>query len=317
MTGAKEISGQIEYYARAMKAPRIRESAARLADQAREAGWSHEEYLAAVLPRKTDHAKAHMSSKTTPTAATLPPVIVYVAVNPGATTMNTEVAPYLNIGLTAAEAAGAETEVKADNGWNWGTKTAVGLAFALIVGSYADSNFAPGWLDKLPPWLFYGYLFGLIPGFALTGMIKARIRGRRHWKWLKKAQELAAVHSDEVLFCGNLPEEDQEAVSVLLDRIEDARQRLLADPARALPETAEAKVIAALSAVGDFLVHPAPEPLPATLGMLDTEIESLRATHHTAVASVQGSFDTMMASIDDLELLAGAGASRDLAPEPI
>ena len=41
-----------EYYARAMKAPRIRESAARLADQAREAGWSHEEYLAAVLSRE-------------------------------------------------------------------------------------------------------------------------------------------------------------------------------------------------------------------------------------------------------------------------
>lgn len=52
MTGDREISGQIEYYARAMKAPRIREAAARLADQAREAGWSHEEYLAAVLSRE-------------------------------------------------------------------------------------------------------------------------------------------------------------------------------------------------------------------------------------------------------------------------
>ena len=35
-----------------MKAPRIREAAARLADQAREAGWTHEEYLAAVLSRE-------------------------------------------------------------------------------------------------------------------------------------------------------------------------------------------------------------------------------------------------------------------------
>ncbi|HSL37363.1 MAG TPA: ATP-binding protein [Arthrobacter sp.] len=52
MTDAREITGQIEYYARAMKAPRIREAAARLADQAREAGWSHEEYLAAVLSRE-------------------------------------------------------------------------------------------------------------------------------------------------------------------------------------------------------------------------------------------------------------------------
>jgi hypothetical protein len=35
-----------------MKAPRIREAAARLADQARETGWTHEECLAAVLSRE-------------------------------------------------------------------------------------------------------------------------------------------------------------------------------------------------------------------------------------------------------------------------
>jgi hypothetical protein len=34
---------QIEYYATALKAPRIRDSAARLADQARDAGWTHEQ----------------------------------------------------------------------------------------------------------------------------------------------------------------------------------------------------------------------------------------------------------------------------------
>jgi DNA replication protein DnaC len=39
----------IAYLSRALKAPRIRESAARLAEQARDNGWSHEEYLAAVL----------------------------------------------------------------------------------------------------------------------------------------------------------------------------------------------------------------------------------------------------------------------------
>jgi DNA replication protein DnaC len=49
---AKETAGLIEHYARAMKAPRIRESAGRLADQARDAGWTHEEYLAAVLSRE-------------------------------------------------------------------------------------------------------------------------------------------------------------------------------------------------------------------------------------------------------------------------
>ena len=35
-----------------MKAPRITEAAARLADHARDAGWTHEEYLAAVLDRE-------------------------------------------------------------------------------------------------------------------------------------------------------------------------------------------------------------------------------------------------------------------------
>ena len=52
MPATKETTGQIEYYSRAMKAPRIREAATRLADQAREGGWTHEEYLAAVLSRE-------------------------------------------------------------------------------------------------------------------------------------------------------------------------------------------------------------------------------------------------------------------------
>jgi len=51
-TAASEVGKQIDYLARALKAPRIRESAARLGDQARDAGWSHEEYLAAVLDRE-------------------------------------------------------------------------------------------------------------------------------------------------------------------------------------------------------------------------------------------------------------------------
>jgi hypothetical protein len=50
--GNVEMGKQIEYLARALKAPRIREAAARLGDQAREAGWTHEEYLAAVLDRE-------------------------------------------------------------------------------------------------------------------------------------------------------------------------------------------------------------------------------------------------------------------------
>ena len=49
---ATAISKQIDYLARALKAPRIREVATRLGDQARDAGWTHEEYLAAVLDRE-------------------------------------------------------------------------------------------------------------------------------------------------------------------------------------------------------------------------------------------------------------------------
>ena len=49
---------QIAYLATALKTPRIREVAVRLADQAREAGWSHEDYLAAVLDREVSARNA-------------------------------------------------------------------------------------------------------------------------------------------------------------------------------------------------------------------------------------------------------------------
>ncbi len=47
---------QIHFLAAALKAPRITEAAARLADQARDAGWTHEDYLAAVLEPKSQRA---------------------------------------------------------------------------------------------------------------------------------------------------------------------------------------------------------------------------------------------------------------------
>ncbi len=52
MTTAADTLKQIDYLARALKAPRVREAASRLADTARESGWTHEEYLAAVLDRE-------------------------------------------------------------------------------------------------------------------------------------------------------------------------------------------------------------------------------------------------------------------------
>src|SRR5580693_2162743 len=47
-----------DWLVRALKAPRISEAAQRLADQARDAGWTHEEYLAAVLEREVSARNA-------------------------------------------------------------------------------------------------------------------------------------------------------------------------------------------------------------------------------------------------------------------
>ena len=47
-----EAIKSLTYLASALKAPRITEAASRLADHARDAGWTHEEYLAAVLERE-------------------------------------------------------------------------------------------------------------------------------------------------------------------------------------------------------------------------------------------------------------------------
>ena len=55
---ATESVKQIHYLAAALKAPRITEAAARLADQARDAGWTHEDYLAAVLEREVSARNA-------------------------------------------------------------------------------------------------------------------------------------------------------------------------------------------------------------------------------------------------------------------
>jgi DNA replication protein DnaC len=61
MTAAKTSSDavkEITYLSAALKAPRIIEAATRLADQARDAGWTHEDYLAAVLEREVSARNA-------------------------------------------------------------------------------------------------------------------------------------------------------------------------------------------------------------------------------------------------------------------
>ncbi len=53
-----ESVNQIHYLAAALKAPRITAAASRLADQARDAGWTHEDYLAAILEREVSARNA-------------------------------------------------------------------------------------------------------------------------------------------------------------------------------------------------------------------------------------------------------------------
>jgi hypothetical protein len=55
----RDVTSEIEYLARALKAPTLRESAARLAERAREESWTHEEFLAACLQREVSARESH------------------------------------------------------------------------------------------------------------------------------------------------------------------------------------------------------------------------------------------------------------------
>jgi len=58
-TEARDLTGEIAYLTRALKAPTLRESAGRLAERARAESWTHEEYLAACLQREVAARDAH------------------------------------------------------------------------------------------------------------------------------------------------------------------------------------------------------------------------------------------------------------------
>jgi len=58
MTSSDDTMKQLRYLAGALKAPRITEAAGRLAEQARDANWTHEDYLAAVLEREVSARSA-------------------------------------------------------------------------------------------------------------------------------------------------------------------------------------------------------------------------------------------------------------------
>jgi len=57
-TSSDDTMKQLRYLAAAFKAPQITEAAARLAAQVRDAGWTHEDYLAAVLEREVSARNA-------------------------------------------------------------------------------------------------------------------------------------------------------------------------------------------------------------------------------------------------------------------
>jgi DNA replication protein DnaC len=56
---SRDVSSELAYLIRALKAPALRDAAARLAQRARTEGWSHEDYLAACLQREVAARDSH------------------------------------------------------------------------------------------------------------------------------------------------------------------------------------------------------------------------------------------------------------------
>jgi DNA replication protein DnaC len=58
-TATRDLTSELAFLTRALKAPTLRQSVARLAERARAEGWSHEEFLAACLQREVAAREAH------------------------------------------------------------------------------------------------------------------------------------------------------------------------------------------------------------------------------------------------------------------
>ena len=56
---AQDLTAQIAFLTRALKAPTLRESVPRLAERARAESWSHEEFLVACLQREVSARESH------------------------------------------------------------------------------------------------------------------------------------------------------------------------------------------------------------------------------------------------------------------
>jgi DNA replication protein DnaC len=58
-TTGRDLAPEVAFLARALKAPTLRESVARLAERARAESWSHEEFLIACLQREVSARESH------------------------------------------------------------------------------------------------------------------------------------------------------------------------------------------------------------------------------------------------------------------
>ena len=57
--GTRDVTAELAFLTRALKAPTLRESVARLAERARAESWTHEEFLAACLQREVAARESH------------------------------------------------------------------------------------------------------------------------------------------------------------------------------------------------------------------------------------------------------------------
>ena len=58
-TPARDVTSELAYLTRALKAPTLREAVERLAERARAESWTHEEFLAACLQREVSARESH------------------------------------------------------------------------------------------------------------------------------------------------------------------------------------------------------------------------------------------------------------------
>lgn len=58
-TTSRDVTSKLEFLTRALKAPSLREAVPRLADRARDASWTFEEFLAACLQREVAARESH------------------------------------------------------------------------------------------------------------------------------------------------------------------------------------------------------------------------------------------------------------------